>query len=246
MVAENKLLQLAEQIEFLIKLEQDSLDECFQEYGSLMLMLENAIAAEEDLETNANLRAIRDALGENQKKLFEEYQEELKALDLQKKIVAQALTIKDAQKFEAIQELILEEVGALEDMDKFKKRVQTANMELRSDFLQTVNELKEIITEGMIDELADLLDASNEDDQADECDEGEQDHKTSARSNSCCTSSHDEEADQEEDDEGVTSFNLAENEEILAFLKQHAEPYFVEKDEAAAALGEQADKPQKN
>ena len=224
----SKLQQLSQQIAFLISLEQDSLDECFQEYGSLMLLLEKAIADEGDEEIRSNIQTIRDALAENQSKLLNEYKSDLASLLAQQEIIRQALSIKEINRLSEIEQIILDEVGDLEDSEIFQKRVNSANVEMRQDFLRVINEIKDVVREGALEELMDLLEGSSIEDEEEE-DGDFEDDETDGETNSSEKHTLSCE-DSDEDCECLLPFNLSTNSKVVDFLKQHADPYFVEKE----------------
>jgi hypothetical protein len=207
-----------------------------------MLLLEKAIADEGDEEIRSSVQAIRDALAENQNKLLNEYQVDLENLSTQQEIIQHALSVQDLNRLSEIEQIILEEVGDLEDSEDFKDRVKTANLEMRQDFLRVINEIKDVVREGALEELMDLLEASalegdkeglenDEEDEDEEDDETEVDETCQETEVKSCTAEKDVLSckDSDEDCECLLPFNLSTNSKIVDFLKQHADPYFVEK-----------------
>jgi len=241
----NKLRQLSEQLDFLTTLEQDSLDECFQEYGSLMLFLEKIAAKEGNPEVCASIEVIRNVLAESRDKILADYESDLAHLATQKQIVTQALSVKDSDKLAKIEEIIIEEVGDLDDNVEFKKRVGEANAIMRQEFLEMINEIREIVEEGAVDELVAFFEASTLDKDEEDCEEDANDSDLSEKDESeeqdsceldpnCDDEDNSEFTCPAESGEGKDctcseTFDLSANEDIMNFLKQYSEPFFVDK-----------------
>jgi hypothetical protein len=239
-MAGNKLRQLSDQIDFLRTLEQDSLDECFQEYGSLMLFLEKSAAKEGSVEVSESIEMLKGVLGESRDKILAEYESDLAHLSTQKQILSQALSITDSSKLSEIEEIILEEVGDLDDNEEFKKRVKEENLSVRQDFLQMIQEIKEIVEEGAIDDLAAFFESSSLDKGDEESEEDENSDDDSDDDSDINQKEFKDDALEDTEEEGDTCsldggectckdiFDLASNEKIVDFLKKYSEPYFVE------------------
>lgn len=228
------LKQLEEQIKFLVDVEQDSFEECLQEFGSLMLFLEQAATAVQDDSVDAGLELVRKILTDNYQNMRSEYETELAYLRQQLKIVQQALSVKDTEKLAQLEGLILEDVGTLESNDSFKKRVSETNAETRQEFLSVVSEIREAVSTGSVDELAAFFHAAqvaneeglNVDDEDDEdsfdVDDDDNDSEAEQESEECqnCLDSNCQ--------EGEHPFDFTTNDEIMNILKEFSEPYSVE------------------
>lgn len=222
-----KLKQLAEQIDFLINLEQEALGECIQEVGSLIVSLERESSRLQDEEVNAGLDLIKKTVSEDYEKMRHDFTEELNFLQKQREIIGQALSVKsqDIDKFAEIEKLILEDVGDLEDNETFKQRMQNINAQNRTELLNVITDIKEALAEGAIEDLAAFFEASalenaeekySEEDDADSEEESLEEKEDSDESDECC----------DKEDLGV---DFTENEKLMEILKQYSEPYFVEK-----------------
>ena len=218
-MVEQKLQLLLNQINFLMSVEQDSLGECIQEMGNLMVFIDKAMAQESEENAVTNLSLIKNKLLSDYEKMKNSLENEIDFLKKQEEIVAQAIAVKkvDEQKFQEIGALILADVGETESEEEFKERIMSINQEGRNEFLMTISEIKDAVMDASLDDLVEIL-ANNNDE--DEIEEDEEDSEESAE---CCEENNDECCEEEE------AFDLTKNEKIVESLKKFSDPYFVEK-----------------
>lgn len=217
MVIGDRLKQLSQQINFLLEIEQDSLEECVQELGSLLVFLEQETTKSQDEESFKGLDVIRRKLSEDYNKMSESYQKEINYLKEQKNIVEQALTVenKNPETFSELEKIILEDVGELESNDLFKERILKTNQANRAEFLNVIEEIRESIEEGSIDELAEYFEAVA----LDEAETAYEENFEEEIDDSC---------DEEDAGSSVHDFDLTNNQNVVDLLKKISEPYFVE------------------
>ncbi len=229
-----RLNRLNEQINFLIDLEQDSLDECLQEFGSLMVFLEQAIASVHSDEAAGGLEVVRKALQENYESMKRDHEEDLDYLERQRNIVEHALSVKDDAKRDEIEKIIMEDVGELAELNQFKKDALEASRGNREEFLNMIADIKDSISEGSIDELSAIFQATMLDDEdgelefEDEEEESDQeDQENSMHKDADCDCD-------DEDDEGAChegNFDLDKNDKIIEFFKKIGEPIITSDEE---------------
>lgn len=228
----SKLQQLSEQIDFMTKLEQDALDECLVEYGSLMLYLEKTAAAEESEEALTAVEMVRQVLADHQRSILSEYEADLEHLKKQQEIIRAALRITDNIKLAEVERIVLNEAGELDDNEDFKKRVSEANLEMRQEFLRMISEIREVVDEGGVEELAAVCAASSfENACEDDCETSEacQQQREIEPKDSDVEFEGCEHEEGECVEECDGSFDLASSEEIMNILKNFSEPYVMEK-----------------
>lgn len=228
----SKLQQLSKQIDFLVDVQQDSLSECIQEFGSLMAFVEQYSNKHRDNpHIIGGINTIRQTLADNYNKMVKEYEEDLNYLKNQKEVIDVVKALPEDARREEITSLILEEVGELENNDEFIERVQQSNRLARNSFLQLIAEVKEALCEGDIEELAsvcqaDQMEEANEFyafDNEDEEHEHEDDEDHEEHGDHAWASKTD--CDDEEDEEEESFFDLTNNARIVELLKSFKEPY---------------------
>ena len=219
-MVEQKLQLLLNQINFLMSVEQDSLGECIQEMGNLMVFIDKAMAQESEENAVTNLSLIKNKLLSDYEKMKNSLESEIDFLKKQEEIVAQAIAVKkvDEQKFQEIGALILADVGETESEEEFKERIMSINQEGRNEFLMTISEIKDAVMDASLDDLVEILATNN-----DEEEEIEEEDEEAEENAECCEENGDECCDEEE------AFDLTKNEKIVESLKKFSDPYFVEK-----------------
>lgn len=249
-MAGEKLNQLAEQINFLIKLEQEALEECVTEMGSLMIDLEKASAKEQNDQVEGGIELIKKTISEDCAKMSDELKQEIEFLSQQAEIVKQALTVKgkNEEAFAEIESLILEDVGQLEDNDSFKKRSLAAHEKNKLELLNMITDIREALNEGAIEDLAAYFEAvameeaeqnySDQQDDSELSDEDDEDELDDCQ-DSCDTSDllaakkvksvdADNLCSEEEFDSCPCSkedgFDFSSNEKLLEMLKVFSDP----------------------
>ncbi len=230
-----QLKQLQEQIKFLVDVEQDSFEECLQEFGSLMVFLEQGAATVQDDSVDGGLELVRKVLSENYHDMRSEYEEELVYLRQQLEIVSQALTVKDDEKLAEIEKLILADVGDLEDNESFKKRVSEANAQTRQEFLGVVAEVREAVSAGSVDELAAFFQAAemankeglNLDDDSEDSESEENDGDLEEDASDLELRGECKNCENMTCEEDVHPFDFTSNEEVMKILKEFSEPYSI-------------------
>lgn len=156
--SESKLSNLSEKIAFMLKLNAD-----FEKYARTSF---EGVARELDafLPRTDSERNISDCV-ENIKVIFEEkmleieseLQDVVDALNHHRELLISVASIPAGTKKDELVLLLLEEAGVEEELDVFKKRVLTEELERRKSFKSFIDEILETIQDGDVIELEAFL-----------------------------------------------------------------------------------------
>lgn len=162
-----KLQQLADQIDFLLKVQEESLEGCLRGFKDLMASIEQAVArqgASQDSQDGAE--RVRDFLSARMEEMRLDLEAEISALREQHRMAEEALALPDGQRRNEICELILGEAGEIQDTDLFKRHVLQETVQSRKEFLAMLDDIHSALEEGGVEELEALFEAMELDDAA--------------------------------------------------------------------------------
>lgn len=157
-MTEGKLSNLSEKIDFMLKLNTD-----FEKYARTSF---EGVARELDafLPRTDSERNISDCV-ENIKVIFEEkmleieseLQDVIDTLNHHRELLVSVASVPEGAKKDELVLLLLEEAGAEEELDVFKQRVLTEELERRKSFKSFIDEIQETIQDGDVIELEAFL-----------------------------------------------------------------------------------------
>lgn len=212
------LKDVQEQIEFMISLHQESLDEYLKEYENLTNFLDKkATDSLRSEQIQTSYETVKDVISSNFDRIQKESEDEVEFLKTQLEMIQKAVAMEPAEAKAEVEDLILQDIGEIEKTEAFKERMKRGREVSKQEFFQTLDEIKQFIEEGSIEELATFCQASKMlEDQKD----------------------LDEQDDFEDEDDFLSDsnqehledkfFKLADNQKIKEILENYNKPYFVE------------------
>lgn len=153
-----ELSQLSEKIDLLLKLNEDFAQFGNSEIARVCGTLEK-VNVQTDSEANIGeaVERIRMMLDYNAKEIQKDAKATVESLERNRQIIEALDELEEGERKEKLVELFVEDAGQSEDIDTFKKRIASEEIDRRKDFKQFVQEVEESIQDGDIIELEAFL-----------------------------------------------------------------------------------------
>ncbi|MCK4499862.1 hypothetical protein KAU11_05150, partial [Candidatus Babeliales bacterium] len=133
---------------------------------SIMRFLE--ISAQGDENAEGGIEAVQKFLSEKIELITGEFEQDVADLKEQRDIVQETLQLPEGEKRDHVVGMLLEDIGELEDSEKFKQQVLEDAKLSRQEYDRMVGDIKDAVQEGGIAELEALFEAM-ELDRAENC-----------------------------------------------------------------------------
>jgi hypothetical protein len=182
-----KIEQLAEQIDFLLKVQEESLEGCLRGFKDLIASIEQVVAKQAgSQESQDGAERVQEFLAARMEEMRTDLEAEIGALREQHRMAAEALTLPQGQRRDEICELILGEAGELDDTELFKRRVLQETIQSRKEFLAMLDDIHSALKEGGVEELEALFEAMELDDAAARDNEEDEEYSCCGSCSDCC------------------------------------------------------------
>jgi len=208
----SRLEQVLEQTEFLLDRQKKSQKECDLIFSDLLVVIEDLLEKNKsDEQKKSLLEQMYDLISGQAQKISDQAQEDIDFLGEQHKALLHIREVKNPQKAQELLSMILEDDTELHDTEDFKREINEELAVSKQNLQTVINDIKEALQEGQIEETAMYLETIIADAEREErgssccgdfnCDDDD------ACACDCCEDDCDEEDELEEDEKKVKNNN---------------------------------------
>ena len=171
----SKIDQLAEQTEYLLKLQQSASLDCIKELDGLMETIEDHCSSLTNASDIESVEKVREILGRRVNSMKEAFADDVTFLTEQLDAIKKVKTISDKAQRAELEAMLIEDAGEIQDTAEFKKDVAQEAEESKKDLMAVIDDIKNALQEGGIKELEALVVEMEEYQGDDDFDEDEDD-----------------------------------------------------------------------
>lgn len=157
-LASEKLQNLSLKIDFMFKLNTDFENFAEKSFQDLFLGLEKFLArTDSEVSVDHCIENIKMILQQRLEGIVDEHKDLIDSLLHYRELIESVAKIPTGERKEELATMLLDEAGAEEELETFKKRVMQDEIARRKEFKEFVDEIQETIQEGDIIELEAFL-----------------------------------------------------------------------------------------
>ncbi len=198
----SRLEQVLEQTEFLLDRQKKSQKECDLIFSELLVVIEDLLEKNKsDEQKKSLLEQMYDLISGQAQKISDQAQEDIDFLGEQHKALLHIRDVKNPQKADELLNMILEDDTELHSTEDFKREINEELAVSKQNLQTVINDIKEALQEGQIEETAIYLETIIADAERQEHGSSCCDFNSDDEDSCCCNCCEDECNDEDEFEE---------------------------------------------